>query len=377
MHTPKVRRTSLGAIGLVALALLLLPSCRDSDLRVVMRKDSAWATGYEATMTIVNEGRSAIDGWTVEFDLPEGSEITTYWDAGLSQHGSHVKVRNLHYNADIKRNGTIRFGFTVAGSGLPDNCTINGLACNYVAPETKPKKQKPARKPTSEKTPASTTSTSTTAPTTTTTAPTTSTSTTAPPSTEPPTASELLAALDACEQVSDGLYPTDSDQSPSVPVCETDGAISWQADLDIDCDGVPGAECNELTDPWFQPDTVVRTSTHQPLDAARLPYVVLPSPSAIFDHTEHDIAPGDVVAVIYEGRVEYAVFGDTGPSDIIGEGSYALAQRLGIDPDPLRGGTDGEVTYVVFPGADVDPVESHDAAVEVGRTEARQFLNGR
>jgi hypothetical protein len=70
------------------------------------------------------------------------------------------------------------------------------------------------------------------------------------------------------------------------------------------------------------------------------------------------------------------VFGDTGPSQIIGEGSYALAKSLGIDPDPLRGGTDAGVTYIVFPGSRVAPVEDHAAAVTRGQEAARQLLTG-
>jgi len=47
-----------------------------------------------------------------------------------------------------------------------------------------------------------------------------------------------------------------------------------------------------------------------------------------------ETARGNVVAVIYNHKLQYAVFGDTGPTNLIGEASYATAKKLGIDPDP-------------------------------------------
>jgi hypothetical protein len=83
-----------------------------------------------------------------------------------------------------------------------------------------------------------------------------------------------------------------------------------------------------------------------------------------------------VVAVIYNNQVEYAVVGDTGPTDIIGESSYATASALGINPDPKNGGTDGPVTYIVFPHTSVDPIENHGNAVTLGEQVASQFAGG-
>jgi len=261
---------------------------------------------------------------------------------------------------------------------MPTNCTINGQTCGKLVAKSK----KPKPKPTTTTRPDRSTTT-TTAPSSSTTATTTpgttdsTTTTTVPPTTTTgPSAAELLARLDSCEQISDGKYPTDSGEDRSVPVCKNGSAVTWKADMDIDCDGVVTTLCNKTTDPSFQPDTFLHTALTLPLDSSTLPYVVLPSPSSTFDYRDHGISSGDVVAVVYDGKVEYAVFGDTGPTGIIGEGSYALAERLGIDPDPLRGGTDGGVSYIVFPGSKVSPVEDHAVAVTRGQDAARTFLAG-
>ncbi|GAA4214746.1 glycoside hydrolase family 75 protein [Actinocatenispora rupis] len=192
-----------------------------------------------------------------------------------------------------------------------------------------------------------------------------------------PTAAELLARLGTCAQVSHGLFATDDGGPATVPVCARDGVVSWRADLDVDCDGRPGSACNRRTDPWFQDDTAFHRADGAPLDAETLPYVVIPQNSPVFAYSRHGIAGGDVVAVVYRGRVVYAVFGDTGPPGIVGEASYATARALGIDPDPRTGGADAGVTYLVFPGVRVSPVDSHARAVRLGTAATRAFLERR
>src|SRR4051812_33782506 len=115
MQTSPVRRMSLGLFGLVAAVVVLLPSCRESSVTVTFRKTETWDSGYDASMVVTNEGRSQVDNWTVEFDLPQDSRIATYWDAGISQYGRHVQARSLSYNAKVKRNRSVEFGFTVFG----------------------------------------------------------------------------------------------------------------------------------------------------------------------------------------------------------------------------------------------------------------------
>jgi hypothetical protein len=165
-----------------------------------------------------------------------------------------------------------------------------------------------------------------------------------------------------------------------VPVCGANGAVWWRADMDIDCDGVTTAECNDDTDPTYQDETSLQTSTGEQFNAATMPYVVIPNVSSRWSYASSGIELGAVVAVIYNGRVEYGVFADTGPAEIIGEASYAMARALGIDPNPLpgiiTGGADAGVTYLVFKGSRVTPVESHSAAVSLGQELARQFVNG-
>ncbi|NEA66876.1 glycoside hydrolase family 75 protein [Streptomyces sp. SID12488] len=187
-------------------------------------------------------------------------------------------------------------------------------------------------------------------------------------------AAGLLAKVTSCSQLSNGKYRTDDETSASIPVCGKNGAVFWKADMDIDCDGQRTSKCSETTDPWYQDDTAFHQSNGKPLKADSLPYVVVPSSSSIWNYSGAGIKGGGVVAVIYNNKVEYAVVGDTGPTKIIGEASYATAQALGIDPDPESGGTDSGVTYILFKNSQVSPIESHSAAVALGDQLAKQFI---
>ncbi|MET7984432.1 glycoside hydrolase family 75 protein [Streptomyces sp. NPDC005281] len=187
-------------------------------------------------------------------------------------------------------------------------------------------------------------------------------------------AAALLAKVTSCSQISNGKYKSDDETSATIPVCGKNGAVFWKADMDVDCDGQVTAKCSADTDPWFQDDTAFHQSDGRPLRADSLPYVVVPSSSSIWKYTSSGIKGGGAVAVVYNGKVEYAVVGDTGPTKIIGEASYATANALGIDPDPETGGADSGVTYILFKNSQVSPIESHSAAVSLGDSLARQFL---
>ncbi|MFK8848232.1 glycoside hydrolase family 75 protein [Streptomyces sp. Ac-502] len=187
-------------------------------------------------------------------------------------------------------------------------------------------------------------------------------------------AADLLAKVTGCSQISHGKYRTDEETSATIPVCGKKNAVFWKADMDIDCDGQVTAKCNKDTDPWFQPETRWNQSDGKPLNAEKLPYVVVPSVSGIWDFESAGIKGGGIVAVIHKNKVEYAVVGDSGPEKIIGEASYAAAKGLGIDPDPATGGAESGVTYILFKNSKASPIESHSDAVTRGDALAKKFL---
>jgi hypothetical protein len=189
-----------------------------------------------------------------------------------------------------------------------------------------------------------------------------------------PSASQLLAQAQNCTPASNGRYATDEGSAATVSICRSGSAYVWTSDMDIDCDGITTSHCNSSTDPSYFDETSFETSKNQFFTADTTHYYVIPLPSSRFDYQQAGITPGSVAAVVYNNKVVYAVFADEGPSDIIGEASYATASALGIDPDPATGGTDGPVTFIVFPGHVPNPVENNSTIDSVGSTAATSWL---
>jgi hypothetical protein len=179
-----------------------------------------------------------------------------------------------------------------------------------------------------------------------------------------PTPAQLLALVQAhpctsANMVSTHTYPDPGSMVPDVPICAMKGAVYFYSDMDIDCDGRDAGACPG-PDPSYYPDTAFHNNAGMPLAAAITPYVVLPSDFASPGLDKSN--GGNVIAVLYNGKLTYAVFGDTGPTNLIGEASYACAQSLGINPNPATGGVGSGVTYIVFVGANTAPSDIENQA---------------
>ncbi|GEM_PF-1224161 len=89
------------------------------------------------------------------------------------------------------------------------------------------------------------------------------------------------------------------------------------------------------------------------VDATRIPYIVLPNNSLIWNT---GVKKGDFAVVYYKKtqQLSFAIFADVGPKNELGEGSVKLAQNLGHDPfvnGRVRRGISEDVFYLVFPGS--------------------------
>jgi hypothetical protein len=84
------------------------------------------------------------------------------------------------------------------------------------------------------------------------------------------------------------------------------------------------------------------------VNASRVPYIVLP-PEA----KRWGARLGDIGAVWNREteKLAFAIFDDVGPATKIGEGSVALARRLGVPASPKSGGQGSGIAYVVFTGS--------------------------
>lgn len=86
---------------------------------------------YNYNLTIKNLTDRAVNGWTVEIELPDESESVTSWNADITQNGNTFIFKNKSYNATLNPNGELTFGFQfqspVTDEWLAEYVTINGL----------------------------------------------------------------------------------------------------------------------------------------------------------------------------------------------------------------------------------------------------------
>jgi hypothetical protein len=116
------------AAAVVAATLVAAPAASAATAAFV--RTSTWSTGYEAKFTVTNNTSAAISSWTVQFTLPAGSTVSSFWDTRLTSSGQQITALNATWNGALGAGATTSFGFIVAGTGDPTNCTINGTACS-------------------------------------------------------------------------------------------------------------------------------------------------------------------------------------------------------------------------------------------------------
>ncbi|OXM45052.1 hypothetical protein CFP75_32595 [Amycolatopsis alba DSM 44262] len=92
-------------------------------------RKSVWDSGYGGGFTVTNTCPAAVGSWTVEFDLPAGTTVTSSWSSVLTKTGQHHRFGNATHNGSVKPGGSATFGFNAAGQGLPVACTIAGTKC--------------------------------------------------------------------------------------------------------------------------------------------------------------------------------------------------------------------------------------------------------
>ena len=64
-------------------------------------KTADWGSGWEGKYTITNGGTAPVTSWRVEFDLPAGTTLGSYWDALLTSSGNHHSFTNREYNGTL------------------------------------------------------------------------------------------------------------------------------------------------------------------------------------------------------------------------------------------------------------------------------------
>ncbi|MEV0614692.1 cellulose binding domain-containing protein [Nonomuraea sp. NPDC050404] len=96
---------------------------------------TTWSGGFTGSVTIRNTGTTPIDRWTVTWGWPGNQQVTTAWNAVVTQSGTQVTARNDAHNAVIGASSSTSFGFEATYSGtnaVPAEFRLNGIVCARV-----------------------------------------------------------------------------------------------------------------------------------------------------------------------------------------------------------------------------------------------------
>jgi glucose/arabinose dehydrogenase len=93
---------------------------------------TTWQNGFTANVTITNTGPAAVNGWTLTWAFSGNQQVTSAWNATVTQNGTAATARNVGHNGTIPSGGNQTFGFqgTYSGTnGNPGAFALNGTAC--------------------------------------------------------------------------------------------------------------------------------------------------------------------------------------------------------------------------------------------------------
>ncbi|OII64690.1 chitinase [Streptomyces sp. CC53] len=127
-------RATAGATALLlplaALVGLATPAQAAASATATYTKTQDWGSGFEGKWTVKNTGTTTLSSWTVEWDFPSGTSVTSAWDADVTNSGTHWTAKNKTWNGTLAPGASVTFGFNGTGSGSPSGCKLNGGSCD-------------------------------------------------------------------------------------------------------------------------------------------------------------------------------------------------------------------------------------------------------
>jgi chitinase len=118
------------SLPLATLVGLASPAQAATSATATFAKTSDWGTGFGGSWTVKNTGTTSLSSWTVEWDFPSGTKVTSAWDATVTNSGDHWTAKNVGWNGTLAPGASVSFGFNGSGPGSPSNCKLNGGSCD-------------------------------------------------------------------------------------------------------------------------------------------------------------------------------------------------------------------------------------------------------
>ncbi|SHN18708.1 glycosyl hydrolase family 18 protein [Actinacidiphila paucisporea] len=122
------------ALALAGLTGLSAPAAQAAGAVTAEFSSSGSGSSWTGTYVVKNGTAAAVNGWTLEFDLPAGVKITSELYGTSTVTGSHVVASPAYYNSTVPAGGSTypySYTFTASGPlGTPTGCLVNGAKCD-------------------------------------------------------------------------------------------------------------------------------------------------------------------------------------------------------------------------------------------------------
>ncbi|MEU9096442.1 cellulose binding domain-containing protein [Streptomyces sp. NPDC048361] len=133
-------------------AFALTGTAQAASVGAAYTKTSSWAGGYTGQYVITNDTGKTLADWTLEFDLPAGTTLSSLWNGDQSVKGQHVTVKPPSWDTGgLAAGKSVTVGFVTSASGTagdPTGCLIDQEKCSVDTGATPQPSGRPTERPT-------------------------------------------------------------------------------------------------------------------------------------------------------------------------------------------------------------------------------------
>ncbi|MEU8698095.1 cellulose binding domain-containing protein [Streptomyces sp. NPDC048680] len=155
-RTASTRTKAIGAVVAAAViggtVFALTGTAQASSVGAAYTRTSGWTGGYTGQYVVTNDTDKAKSGWTLEFDLPAGTKLSSLWNGEHTVSGSHVTVTPASWDKELAPGKSVTIGFVTSSDDKaadPTGCLIDDATCSVDTGAT----PEPSGRPTESATP--------------------------------------------------------------------------------------------------------------------------------------------------------------------------------------------------------------------------------
>ncbi|WP_369378740.1 cellulose binding domain-containing protein [Streptomyces sp. cg36] len=133
-RTTKVVGATAAAAAITAAAITLTGTAHAASVAAAYTRASSWGGGYTGQYVITNDSGKALTDWTLEFDLPAGTTLSSLWNGRQSVKGQHITVKPAAWDRNgLAAGASVTVGFVTSSTGTagdPTGCLIDQEKCS-------------------------------------------------------------------------------------------------------------------------------------------------------------------------------------------------------------------------------------------------------